>query len=299
MLYRNGSRIPTTAVIEYLPDDLLRVALHLPRPWHVTPGQHLYLYIPSISLWTSHPFSVCWCENQKTLDTHDTTADTEKNNNGHCQPQTIYILIRRRSGFTETLARRVRRSVNQTLSVHAIVEGPYGTIHSLDSYGTVVLFAGGVRITHQLLYLRRLVRGRVDGTVAARRVTLVWVVRSLGYVECVEDWIGNIMRIGKEEEEAGSSRTSARVLRILIYVTGVCDNEDEISPTGLDSLSEKQVFSGRPSFDKVLAREVQNQVGAMGVLCCGNGGFSDDVRRVCREAQSGSRIDFFEESFTW
>ncbi|KAL2829338.1 FAD-binding domain-containing protein [Aspergillus pseudoustus] len=297
ILYRNGSRSPTTAVIEYLQDDLLKVALHIPRPWHITPGQHLYLYIPSISLWTSHPFSVCWSEDRKMLD----TRDTEKNNNEKCQQETIYILIRRRTGFTETLARRVRRSVNQTLSVHAIVEGPYGAIHSLDSYGTVVLFAGGVGITHHLLYLRRLVRGQVDGTAAAKRITLVWVVRLLGDVESVEDWVGSILRIGKaREEEESTSRnwTSARVLRILIYATGVCDNTDESSHIGLDQ-GEKQVFSGRPSLEKVLAWEVENQVGAMGVLCCGPGGLSDDVRRVCREAQSRSRIDFFEESFTW
>ncbi|KAL2862454.1 ferric reductase family protein [Aspergillus lucknowensis] len=306
ILYRNGSRVPTTAVIEYLPNDLLKVALHIPRPWHITPGQHLYLYIPSISLWTSHPFSVCWSENWELLDTCDTTpdADTEKSNNEKRQRDTIYILIRRRTGFTETLARRVRRSVNQTLSVHAIVEGPYGGIHSLDSYGTVILFAGGVGITHHLLYLQRLVRGQVDGTVATKRITLVWAVRSLGDVECVEDWIDSTLRIGtaeEEEEEESTSRRkrSARVLQILIYVTGVCDSRDERSShIGLDQ-GERQVFHGRPSFEKVLAWEVENQIGAMGVLCCGPGGFSDDVRRVCREAQRRSRIDFFEESFTW
>ncbi|KAF4151417.1 hypothetical protein CNMCM6069_003872 [Aspergillus lentulus] len=298
ILYRNSSRVLTTAVIEYLPEDLLKIALRLPRPWLVRPGQHLYLCIPSISLWTSHPFSVCWTD---TLDTPGSTTYTDENNIKP-QPEAIYILVRRRTGFTETLARRVRRSVNQTLSVHALIEGPYGAIHSLDSYGTVILFAGGIGITHHLLYLRRLVRGQVDGTVAARRITLVWVVRLLGDVECVEDWIGSILRIGKgkeEEEECCSRRTSARVLRILIYVTGVCVNTDEISRTGLDSQSEKQVFSGRPSFEEVLAVEVKNQVGAMGVLCCGNGEFNDDVRRVCREAQSGSSVDFFEESFTW
>lgn len=116
--------------------------------------------------------------------------------------------MRRRTGFTDTLARRVGQSVNQTLSVHAIVEGPYGGIHSLDSYGTVVLFAGGVGITHHLLYLRRLVRGQVDSTVAARRITLVWVVRSPGYLESIEEWIGSIMRagMGKEREDSPARR---------------------------------------------------------------------------------------------
>jgi ferredoxin-NADP reductase len=207
----------------------------------------------------------------------------------------MYILMRRRTGFTDTLARRVSRSVNQTLSVHALVEGPYGGIHSLDSYGSVVLFAGGVGITHHLLYLRRLVRGQVESTVAARRITFVWVVRSPEYLECVKEWISSIVSIWKGKERESSS---THVLQILIYVTGSCD-ADRMSGIQVGGPEEIQVSRGRPSFEKLLGLEMNRQVGAMGVLCCGNGSFSDDVRRVCREAQSGSRVDFFEESFTW
>ncbi|KAJ5891504.1 uncharacterized protein N7473_007732 [Penicillium subrubescens] len=288
ILYRNVSRDQTTADIESLPDDLLKIALNLPRPWIVTPGQHIYLYIPSISLWTSHPFSICWTDDFDSLAAERETPETTPTNQ-------IYILMRRRTGFTDTLARRVSGSVNQTLSVHALVEGPYGGIHSLDSYGTVVLFAGGVGITHHLLYLRRLVRGQVEGTVAARRITLVWVVRSPDYLEWVEEWIGSIVSIGKGKERESSP---TRALQILIYVTGSY-NADGMERIRLGGSEEIRVSTGRPSFEKLLAWEMSNQVGAMGVLCCGNGSFSDDVRRVCREAQSGSRVDFFEESFTW
>ncbi|KAL2827990.1 hypothetical protein BDW59DRAFT_159948 [Aspergillus cavernicola] len=95
--------------------------------------------------------------------------------------------------------------------------------------------------------------------------------------------------LGKEED--GST---ARVLRILVYVIGSCDADIIQRATG-----KMQIFMGRPSFDKVVAQEVENRVGAMGVLCCGNEGFRDDVRGVCRKAQSATSIDFFEESFTW
>ncbi|KAL3481501.1 hypothetical protein BJX99DRAFT_270714 [Aspergillus californicus] len=301
ILYRNVSRVPTTAVIECLTDDndILRIALYLPRPWTVSPGQHLYLYIPSISLWCSHPFSICWSsEEHNSLEDTSTRADTDENNPHKPKTQKqIYMLIQRRKGFTNTLARRVGRRANKTLSVHALVEGPYGGIHSLDSYGTVVLFAAGVGITHHLLYLRRLVRGQVAGTVAARRITLVWAVRSAGYVEWVEDWIGSIMGThkGKEKEEGVSL---ARVFRILLYITGSCDTV-AMRNLGVGGQGEYQVFRGRPRLGEVLAGEVDNQIGAMGVLCCGNGSFSDDVRQVCREAQSRSRVDFLEESFSW
>jgi ferredoxin-NADP reductase len=279
------------AVIESLPDDLFKIALRLPRPWIVTPGQHVYLYIPSISLWTSHPFSVCWYDNLDPL-----TADRdERDTSGTTPIRQIYILMRRRTGFTDTLARRVCGSVNKTLSVHAFVEGPYGGIHSLDSYGTVVLFAGGVGITHHLLYLRRLVRGQVENTVAARRITLVWVVRSPESLEWVEEWISSIVSMGKGKERESSM---PRMLQILIYVTGSYD-ADGIRSTRLGGSEDIQVSRGRPSFEKLLAWEMNHQVGAMGVLCCGNGSFSDDVRRVCREVQIRSMVDFFEESFTW
>lgn len=55
-----------------------------------------------------------------------------------------------------------------------------GAIHSFDSYGSSVLIAGGIGITHSISYLRELVDGFSKGSVATRRITLLWVVRSIG-----------------------------------------------------------------------------------------------------------------------
>jgi NAD(P)H-flavin reductase len=55
-----------------------------------------------------------------------------------------------------------------------------GGLHSLASYGTVLLIAGGIGITHPLSYLREFADGFTDRSMAVRRVTLVWVVRHLG-----------------------------------------------------------------------------------------------------------------------
>lgn len=55
-----------------------------------------------------------------------------------------------------------------------------GAIHSFDSYGSTVLIAGGIGITHSISYLRELVDGFAKGSVASRRITLLWVVRSIG-----------------------------------------------------------------------------------------------------------------------
>lgn len=55
-----------------------------------------------------------------------------------------------------------------------------GGVHSYDSYGTTLLIAGGIGITNPISYLRELVNGFVDRSVATRRITLLWVVRSVG-----------------------------------------------------------------------------------------------------------------------
>ncbi|KAL3458908.1 ferric reductase like transmembrane component-domain-containing protein [Aspergillus heterothallicus] len=305
--YRNASWTATTAVIESIPDsDLVRIALRVPHPWSVSPGQHIYLYMPSISLWSSHPFSVCWSKDDRDEDENQHASDKPRLRAESSKQ--VYILIHRRTGFTATLARCAGRSVNKTLAVHALVEGPYGGIHSLDSYGTVLLVAGGVGITHHLLYLQRLANGQVNRTVAARRITLVWAIRSIGYWEAVEDWIASIARVynGKEKrleeeeivEKESDGHCAAGMLRILIYITGSCD-ADAMRAIRIGGQVVLKVFRGRPNFGEVLAGERESQIGAMGVLCCGNGGLSDDVRQACREAQSRTRVDFFEESFTW
>ena len=37
-----------------------RVDIELTRPWKYTPGSHAYVYLPWVSMWHSHPFSVAW-----------------------------------------------------------------------------------------------------------------------------------------------------------------------------------------------------------------------------------------------
>jgi len=40
-----------------------RVDIELARPWKYTPGSHAYVYLPWVSLWQSHPFSIAWSNN--------------------------------------------------------------------------------------------------------------------------------------------------------------------------------------------------------------------------------------------
>ncbi|PWY92467.1 ferric-chelate reductase [Aspergillus heteromorphus CBS 117.55] len=283
LLYRNCGRESTTAHVEALPGDAMRITLKMARPWTFHPGQHIYLYIPAVGWWTSHPFSVGWsdaeefpaCEKGIPMTQQDLLA---------LQKTTISLLVRRRTGFTDKLFQRAQNAMGGRISLRAFAEGPYGNIHSMDSYGTVMLFAGGVGITHQVPFVRHLVQGHADGTVAARRVTLIWTIQSPEHLEWIRPWMTSILSMDRRRE----------VLRVMLFITRPRNTKEIQSPS-----ATVQMFPGRPNIDTLIGMEVENQIGAMGVLVCGNGGLSDDVRRVCRKRQDRSQVDFIEESFTW
>lgn len=283
VMYRNVGRRSTTALVEALPGDALRITLKMARPWTFKPGQHIYLYIPSVGWWMSHPFSVGWSESEEVFTdekgipmTRQETLGTEKT--------TLSLLVRRRTGFTNKLFQRAVSSVGSRVTLKAWAEGPYGAIHSMDSYGTVLLFAGGVGITHQVPFVRHLVQGHADGTVAARRVTLVWIIQSPEHLEWIRPWMTSILAMERRRE----------VLRIMLFITRPRNTKEIQSPS-----ATVQMFPGRPNIDTLVGMEAENQVGAMGVLVCGGGALSDDVRGVCRKRQGPTDIDFVEESFTW
>ncbi|KAJ5235034.1 uncharacterized protein N7469_004202 [Penicillium citrinum] len=284
IIYRNFGRESTTAVVEAMPGDAMRITLRMARPWTFLPGQHIYLYIPAIGWWTSHPFSVAWSEVEDSMLDEKSLPMSKQDLVGAPQKETISLLVRRRTGMTDKLFQRAANAIGNRVTLRAFAEGPYGNIHTMDSYGTVMLFAGGVGITHHVPFVRHLVAGFAEGTVACRRLTLVWIIQSPEHLEWIRPWMTSILAMDRRRE----------VLRIMLFVTRPRNTKEIQSPS-----ATVQMFPGRPNIDTLVGMEVENQVGSMGVLVCGNGGLSDDVRKVCRRRQKRTNVDYVEESFTW
>ncbi|KAJ5953203.1 hypothetical protein N7454_000099 [Penicillium verhagenii] len=278
LIYRNLGPSSTTANVKILSGDAMCITLRLARPWNVKPGQHIYLYIPSIGWWTSHPFSVAWSERTPS---DKAALPSFKQNLLDDQQSVISLVVRRRAGMTDKVFRIASK---ESTTFRAFIEGPYGNIHSLDSYGTVLLFAGGMGIAHQTSFLRHLVQGHSEGTVAMRRILLVWAVRSSTHLEWVRSWISSILAMSQQRG----------ILRIMLFVTQP-QSTKEIQGSSMTV----PIFPGRPNIETLVDMEIGNQIGAMGVMVCGNGSLSDSVRYVCRRRQSISNIDFIEESFSW
>ncbi|RBR03521.1 hypothetical protein FVER53590_07148 [Fusarium verticillioides] len=275
-----GSRSRT--IVEALPGNAVRLTMTLARPWNAAPGQHAYLYMPAISYWQSHPFSVAWYDGVEDVKS-DRLATTNQDLLA-MQQQRVSFIIRGRTGMTDSLYKKAVAAPGGRFETSCFAEGPYGGHHSFDSYGTVVLFAGGVGITHPVPYIKHLVEGYSEGTVATRRILLVWTIQTPEHLEWIRPWMTEILGMDKRRD----------VLRIMLFVSQPRSTKEIHSPS-----STVQMFPGRPNINTLLGMEQEHQVGAMAVTVCGPGALSDEVRLAVRNRQDRSHIDFIEEAFTW
>jgi predicted ferric reductase len=270
----------TTMNVEALPDDATRVSIHLPRMWDVKPGSHVYVYIPHLCPWTSHPFSVAWSELNDSMKLTDKTRFDVTSTDSGSTCATLSCIIRARTGMTRALYTTASRT-RHSKRFWCAIEGPYRSPYSLDSYDTVVLFAAGVGITHVMPFTRHLLNGHKAGTVAARKVVLVWCIR---HVDAIE-WIRPCL------EELGEMAGCREIVCIRFYVSGPATQTARMS-----GLVGVEVKMERCVPDEVVREEVLGQVGAMGVVVCGPGEFVGSVREAVTRRGEGSCIDFWEES---
>ncbi|CAK1354516.1 hypothetical protein CB0940_01646 [Cercospora beticola] len=284
LLIRNNlSRKRRTKIeVEALPGDAMRVTMHMARLWKFKPGQHIYLYIPSIGMWTSHPFSVAWSD-ESTDAAAEKGLPMARQDLFAAKTTSMSLIIRRRTGFTDTLWRKAEAAGPTPMITTGYVEGPYGN-ESFQSYGTVMLFAAGVGITHQVPHVRDLVAAYANGTAATRKIVLVWTIQSPEHLEWIRPWMTQILSMPKRRD----------ILKILLFVTRPRSTKEIHSPS-----ASVQMLPGRPSCHDLISKEQQTQVGAMAVSVCGTGAMSDDVRKAVRDHCEETTIDFFEEAFTW
>ncbi|KAF3163371.1 hypothetical protein TWF225_002080 [Orbilia oligospora] len=286
IIYRNCGRTMTRATITALSTEASRVTLDMPRPFKFRPGQYVFLYLPTVTGWQSHPFSVAWADESAPLVWDEKKEELPKNRQDVYGPQktSVELIVRRRTGATNSIFQKAAAAPEGTVTVRALVEGPYGTHHSLCSYGTVVLFAGGVGITHQLPNVLELVQGYVDGTVATRKVTLIWVLQNPEHLQWVKRQMTSILAIERRRE----------ILKVVLFVTKPQQSREIMSPS-----STVQMFPGKPNIEQVLQAEAEERVGTMAVSVCGPGAMSDDVRYAVRRLVDYVNIDFIEEAFSW
>ncbi|KAJ5161753.1 hypothetical protein N7492_007145 [Penicillium capsulatum] len=290
----------TTMTVQALPGEACRVVFHLPKRVNISPGCHVYAYIPKVSWWMSHPFSVAWVAPSTPRSLHpnhtsmpQSLSSLEKQSTSlepyfetpH-NPTDVTLIMSARQGMTRRLYNLARASPDQTLHTRGFIEGPYGSHPAnTSSYGTTVLFSAGAGITHHLLYTRDLVLRASTATAATRRVYLVWSVRSTDHLSWVSQYMDEILRLPDRRN----------ILVVKLFISKPRRAADIISPS-----STVQMFSGRCRPDVILDEILPQRVGATLVSVCGPGAFADEVRSAARgRIGKGAVVDFVEEAFTW
>ena len=299
----------TQVTIEALPAEACRVTFNLARPWAFTPGAHVHTYLPALALWSSHPFSVAWAETRPrnapleiemeklptwTVPKHQsvigqpkpqvTTISRENDGSPNANVTSVSLIIRARSGMTRKLYDKAAASPTGQITMYGAIEGPYGGHDPLSSFGTVVLFAGGVGITHCVGYVYHLLKQYNEGTCSTRKILLVWSVPNTESLEWARPWMDHILKMEGRKD----------VLRVQLFVTKPRHQNEINSRTGT-----VQMFPGRCNPATILAKEVPEQIGAMGVGVCGPGPFDDSVRSAVRGQVLNSDITLLSECFTY
>ncbi|KAL5002894.1 ferric reductase like transmembrane component-domain-containing protein [Aspergillus recurvatus] len=320
LVWRNIGKQRTVADFELLPGNVTRATVALARTGKFRAGQHMYLYVPSVGLWTSHPFSIAWTS------TEETSADGYSNDSFKMlldkKPQTtVSFLIKGQNGFTRELQHKASNSETRQFRATVFAEGPYGMstsgapnhsyltrtggLEDLNTYGTVMLIASGVGITNSMSYLYQFLEGFSARETAVRRVNLIWVTRCIDDLHWIDPWMKYVFAhpaIATKE----FFQPSRLAVSVQVYITRKEAGESSVgdsksvwafsAPSGV----LVSVGFGRPCFGVIIEREMETQVGAMAVSVCGNGCVTDDVRQAVREVQKGGRtISLHEEAFCW
>ncbi|KAL4778483.1 ferric reductase like transmembrane component-domain-containing protein [Aspergillus varians] len=309
LIWRNWGKQRTVAHVELLPGNVARVNVALARTWKFKSGQYMYLYIPSLGLWTSHPFSVAWTSTEDTSVADKRDSSDSFNLLLNEKPRTtVSFLIKQRDGFTRKLLRKAIDSEDSQYKTTAFAEGPFGGLHSLTSYGTVILVAGGIGITHPMSYMHQFMEGFSARKIAVRRVNLIWVVRSLDHLSWIHPWMTALFThpaVHAKEQQYPFQFEGLEVF-MQVYVTNrQCSEEymaeESESPWAFSPPPNVRVSIdfGKPCFGHIVESEKETQVGAMAVSVCGPGGMGDDVRQAVRQAQGKKTVDLYEETFSW
>ncbi|KAF1811756.1 hypothetical protein P152DRAFT_459221 [Eremomyces bilateralis CBS 781.70] len=296
--------------VEALPGEACRLSIDVVRPFRAAPGSNVHIYIPRFNPHLmSHPFSVAWtdCELPKASAfefSHMSSApaanynekrgpsSTDQNQPTHTTsdialfnpPSTrVHLICKAREGLTKQLYQRAAARPDKTLTTRCLLEGPYGGMDPMSSYGTVVLFAGGIGITHMLPHLRHLVHGYHLGVVSTRKVLLVWSMPDQNCFDWVRPYMNQVLEMPGRRE----------ILKMEIYITRGNGRETSSQSGGV------RTFTRRCDPNEVIDRMMQEPIGATCVTVCGPGVFADDVRAAARKRVGKGCLDFVEEAFSY
>lgn len=168
------------AAVTLMAENAIKVTIPTQMKWR--PGQFVYLRMPGISIFESHPFTIA------SLCSEDFPSDYGE------MYRDCTLVFRPFGGFTrKVLDTATEKGPFKTY--RAYLDGPYGGMQrELAAFDTVILFAGGSGITAIVSQLLNLIKRMRDGKAVTRKVVVVWALKRLEAM----DWFREELRICRE-----------------------------------------------------------------------------------------------------
>jgi predicted ferric reductase len=318
--------------ITALPGCATRITISNPplRSW--SPGQHIFLSIPRIAPFQSHPFTIA----------SSPSAETKE----------LVFVVRAHAGFSRKLLNRAISQLPTTSKpakerpLVVILDGPYGHPPNYLQYDTLILVAGSTGITFTIPILLHALESSPSPCI--RRIQFIWIVKE----GCQFEWFASEISLALDLatqrnvdlEIQGfvtcdpSYTTNFPIRRPPSKLCGCCcsrvvedsltKQQDDISltPDSSSSIGDErknlaecqcsagsecavvQVDLGRPDLRGIIERDLRLARGQTGVAVCGPQGLMARTRSIVAElsdergADKGTGafgIELFGEGFGW
>ena len=178
--WRMSWLIGEEAAVTILPENAVKVTIPTQKKW--TPGQYVYLRMPGIAVFETHPFTIA------SLCSEDFPSEYGE------QYRDMMLVFRPFGGFTrKVLESAIEKGPEHTY--RAFVEGPYGGVRrDLASFDTIVMFAGGSGITAIVSHLLDLIKKMRDGKAVTKSIHVVWALKRPETLE----WFKEELRICRD-----------------------------------------------------------------------------------------------------
>jgi NAD(P)H-flavin reductase len=252
---RRSIRFGHDATLHAIPGDLTVVKLrNVSFKW--TPGQHFYLWIPSIGPLECHPFTVSNIMSRAPGE----AADAE-------------FVVRAHSGFTRRLHRRA--SAAETVHAKAMVMGPFGCFPKWNTFETTVLISASTGASFTLPILEAV----ISNPCCVQRIFFLMLVKTEIEAQYYID------RLDHALHQAASSRISLQVDIVATAAYKVEAQEskdscerDENAPDTVASESAIKYSYGRPNIAEYIHLPVEESGGETSVVICGGQELTTCVR---------------------
>ncbi|KAJ5092610.1 hypothetical protein NUU61_007480 [Penicillium alfredii] len=239
------------SAVTLLPQNAIKVTVPTKMRWR--PGQYVYLRMPRVAFFESHPFTIA------SLCSEDfPSAYGEKYRD-------LTLVFRPFHGFTRKVFHKALKH-GPFKTYTAFLEGPYGGMQrEMSAFDDVIFFAGGSGITAIASQLLDLIKKIRDGKAVTKSVRVIWALKTPETME----WFQEELRICRDY-------APANIVSCHFFLTGL-NQEDS---AGRDLVQEKifgmlqgidkrnsayirEVAAGNEAMEKELRRENEDGLAAL------------------------------------